>query len=198
MTYQDDDRIGALIKERDAERAIYNNAIARHLAEIKRLTADRDSWKVATEAIVGSRDARIAEIKRLTKERDEIKSEASELAADLKRVMGEDERLRTGIAAVIADIENEWEGKVILRALYDLLGTEQIAPAWSMERCRAVDRSNIPATCDWPRCCGYMTKDEIDKAPGKIKRGEIVECARCGGPVTFGDCCNECDKPSDY
>ena len=34
------------------------------------------------------------------------------------------------------------------------IGAEQIAPVWSMERCRAVDRSNIPATCDWPRCCG--------------------------------------------
>lgn len=26
-------------------------------------------------------------------------------------------------------------------------------PIWSAERCRAVNRSNIPATCDWPRCC---------------------------------------------
>ena len=81
MTYQDDDRIGALIKERDAERAIYNNAIARHLAEIKRLT----------------------------KERDQIKSEASELAADLKRAMGENERLRTALDMVCDEIEGTEE-----------------------------------------------------------------------------------------
>ncbi len=35
-----------------------------------------------------------AEIARLTKECDEIKSEAAELAADLKRAMGENERMR--------------------------------------------------------------------------------------------------------
>ena len=44
--------------------------------------------------------ARDAEIDRLTKERDALKSEASELAADLRRAMGESERLRPALDAL--------------------------------------------------------------------------------------------------
>ncbi len=61
------------------------------------------------------------EIERLTKERDEIKSEASELAADLRRAMGENERLRAapdGLQRYSFDdqanrMEQNWSGEFV-------------------------------------------------------------------------------------
>ena len=68
-----------------------------------------------------------AEIARLTKERDEIKSEASELAADLRRAMAEIERLRADIAAAWDALESYGyvsmtrDGNVLSEAINDAL-----------------------------------------------------------------------------
>lgn len=56
----------------------------------------------------------------------------------IKAKDSEIERLRAEVAWLTKEL-NKWA---------------PTAPIWSAERCLAVDRSNIPATCDWPRCCG--------------------------------------------
>ena len=66
-----------------------------------------------------------------------------------------------------------------LRQARDALGgNEQMAPEWSMERCRAVDRSNIPATCDWPRCCGEQITTE--------EKAAVVATAQTSTATAYG------------
>lgn len=57
-----------------------------------------------------------AEIERLTKERDQIKSEASELAGDLRRTMAENERLRAALDRRIVNYR-EQERDFVSRSL---------------------------------------------------------------------------------
>lgn len=40
----------------------------------------------------------------------------------------------------------------------------------------------------------------VKQAHAAIKdtKPDIVECAKCGAPVKYGSCCNECDEPSDH
>lgn len=38
-----------------------------------------------------------------------------------------------------------------------------------------------------------MAKDGCD-----VRALEMVECNNCGATVAFGDCCNECDEPTDH
>ena len=75
-----------------------------------------------TFEMIHTRAARLeAEIERLTAERDALKSEASELATDLKRAMGESERLRARIRGFAGHF-------VTLEDARDALnGAEQIA-----------------------------------------------------------------------
>lgn len=40
--------------------------------------------------------------------------------------------------------------------------------------------------------------DRIAEKQPKVRPTEIVECVSCGADVEFGDCCNECDYPTDH
>ncbi len=89
--------------------------------ELEELRAQRSQLYATLRAAVKQRDKAEAEINRLTKERDALKPEASELATDLKRAMGESERLRARIRGFAGHF-------VTLEDARDALnGAEQIA-----------------------------------------------------------------------
>jgi hypothetical protein len=91
----------------------------------------------------------------------------SDLPEYLSQLRDEIELLR----AALTDIVGLTEGYADQDDLMDTLcGTAKAAlraheqqAAWSQERCRAVDRSNIPATCDWPRCCGNAHEQSAER-----------------------------------
>ncbi len=76
------------------------------------------------DTVVAQRDAALAQIVRLTKELDALKSEAAELAADLRRAMAENERVRETERLLREQVENLLAENLRLHALEQLAGDQ--------------------------------------------------------------------------
>lgn len=88
----------------------------------------------------------------------------------------------------------------------DRLREVRDSQALEIERLRAVLKpfADLAAKLDSaPNLIGILTEEDWRRAARAFngeqtpKRGEIIKCTQCGGPVAFGDCCNACDKPTD-
>jgi hypothetical protein len=125
-----------------ADEFTYLNTAARQMMrdaadEIDALTTALDNERAAHQVACQMRDEREVEIGRLRAIRDGCERMLQERKAEV-------ERLREELDLAYREIK----AMRVARTL------DEQKEAWSQERCRAVDRSNIPATCDWPRCGG--------------------------------------------